>query len=74
MGLFKHFAFSESRAFEFRAEGYNVFNHTQWNGINGGTSCFGDPGISLRAMRVASPTTTSCAPAARITRASCSSG
>ena len=41
MGLFKHFAFTEARAIEFRAEGYNVFNHTQWSGVNGGTSCFG---------------------------------
>jgi hypothetical protein len=40
MGLFKHFAFNEARALEFRAEGFNVFNHTQWNGVNGGTSCF----------------------------------
>jgi hypothetical protein len=40
MGLFKHFAFNEARALEFRAEGYNVFNHTQWNGVNSGTSCF----------------------------------
>ena len=41
MGLFKHFAFNEARALEFRAEGYNVFNHTQWSGVGGGTSCFG---------------------------------
>ena len=41
MGLFKHFAFTEAKAIEFRAEGFNVFNHTQWNGVNGGTSCFG---------------------------------
>jgi hypothetical protein len=40
VGLFKHFAFTEARALEFRAEGFNVFNHTQWNGVNGGTSCF----------------------------------
>ncbi len=50
MGLFKHFAFDESRALEFRAEAFNVFNHTEWNGVNSGTSCFGanfsagDPG------------------------------
>jgi len=41
VGLFKHFAFTEARAIEFRAEGFNVFNHTQWSGVNGGTSCFG---------------------------------
>ena len=41
MGLFKHFAFTEAKAIEFRAEAFNVFNHTQWNGVNSGTSCFG---------------------------------
>jgi hypothetical protein len=34
MGLFKHFPVLESRAVEFRAEAYNVFNHTQWSGVN----------------------------------------
>ena len=34
MGLFKHFALGETKAFEFRAEGFNVFNHPQWNGVN----------------------------------------
>ncbi|MGP0020888.1 MAG: carboxypeptidase regulatory-like domain-containing protein [Candidatus Sulfotelmatobacter sp.] len=34
MGLFKHFAMGESKAIEFRAEGFNVFNHPQWNGVN----------------------------------------
>jgi hypothetical protein len=37
MGLFKHFAFKESKAFEFRAEGFNIFNHPQWTGVNSGT-------------------------------------
>jgi hypothetical protein len=41
MGLFKHFAFTESRAIEFRAEGFNIFNHTQWSGVNSGISCYG---------------------------------
>ncbi len=40
MGLFKHFEIREEKAIEFRAEGFNVFNHTQWNGVNTGTSCF----------------------------------
>jgi hypothetical protein len=41
MGLFKHFPVrGESRAFEFRAEAFNVFNHTQWNGVNSGASCY----------------------------------
>ncbi len=41
MGLFKRFAITEQRAFEFRAEGFNVFNHTQWTGVNNGASCYG---------------------------------
>ena len=32
MALFKHFKFTESASFEFRAEAFNVFNHTQWSG------------------------------------------
>ena len=35
MALFKHFAIKESLAFEFRAEAYNVFNHTEWGNIAG---------------------------------------
>ncbi len=39
MGLFKRFALhSESRALEFRAEAFNVFNHTQWMALNSGGS------------------------------------
>ena len=38
MGVFKHFAIRESMTLEFRAEAFNVFNHTQWDGINN-TTC-----------------------------------
>ena len=31
MGIFKHFAITESKAIEFRAEAFNVFNHTQFS-------------------------------------------
>jgi hypothetical protein len=34
MALFKHFKFTETSGFEFRAEAFNVFNHTQWSGVN----------------------------------------
>jgi len=52
MAMFKHFAIKESMAFEFRAEAFNIFNHTQWNGFassamgcNGATAPYsaGDP-------------------------------
>jgi hypothetical protein len=35
MALYKHFSITESAAFEFRAEAFNVFNHTQWGYIAG---------------------------------------
>jgi hypothetical protein len=34
MGIFKTFHLTEQQTIEFRAEGFNVFNHTQWSGIN----------------------------------------
>ncbi|MGH9652294.1 MAG: hypothetical protein ACRD6B_02385, partial [Bryobacteraceae bacterium] len=40
MGLFKDFHLSEARYFEFRAEAFNVFNHTQWKTIDGGAACY----------------------------------
>jgi hypothetical protein len=39
MGLFKHFPIrSETHSIEFRAEAFNVFNHTQWQALNSGDS------------------------------------
>jgi hypothetical protein len=38
MGVFKRFAVKESVSIEFRAEEFNIFNHTQWNGIDN-TTC-----------------------------------
>jgi hypothetical protein len=35
MALFKHFAITEHVGFEFRAEAFNVFNHTQFGYVNG---------------------------------------
>lgn len=47
MGLFKHFPLrSEQRAIEFRAEAFNVFNHTQWSGVNNSASCYQGPNNS----------------------------
>ncbi|HEX7360922.1 MAG TPA: TonB-dependent receptor [Bryobacteraceae bacterium] len=46
MGLFKNFHLTETRMFEFRAEAFNVFNHTQWNGIDSGASCYAGPNNS----------------------------
>ena len=34
MGVFKRFRITETKALEFRAEAFNVFNHPQWTGIN----------------------------------------
>jgi hypothetical protein len=35
MSLLKHFAITESKYFEFRAEAFNVFNHTEWLWLGG---------------------------------------
>jgi len=41
MGLFKNFHMNERANLQFRAEAFNVFNHTQWSGINNSISCYG---------------------------------
>ena len=41
VALFKRFAIGESKWFEFRSEAFNIFNHTQWAGINSGMGCYG---------------------------------
>jgi Carboxypeptidase regulatory-like domain/TonB-dependent Receptor Plug Domain len=41
MGLFKNFAVHEQTHFEFRAEAFNIFNHTQWSQINQVADCYG---------------------------------
>ncbi|HEV2489407.1 MAG TPA: carboxypeptidase regulatory-like domain-containing protein [Candidatus Acidoferrales bacterium] len=37
-GLYKHFPIREKMSFEFRAEAFNLFNHTQWSGVDSGFS------------------------------------
>ena len=38
-GLFKRFSFGETRALDFRWENFNLFNHTQYNGVNSSMDC-----------------------------------
>jgi carboxypeptidase family protein len=44
MALFKHFVINERMGFEFRAEAFNVFNHTQWGNIGGDSGSAGGTG------------------------------
>jgi hypothetical protein len=37
MALLKHFAVTESKYFEFRAEAFNIFNHTEFSWLGGET-------------------------------------
>jgi len=41
MGLFKTFAVREAMNFEFRAEAFNIFNHTQFSQLDN-TACYAD--------------------------------
>jgi hypothetical protein len=40
VGLFKDFYVTERMHFEFRAEAFNVFNHTEFKSVNNTLSCF----------------------------------
>ena len=35
MAVFKHFLIRENIAFEFRAEAFNIFDHTEWGPLGG---------------------------------------
>ena len=41
MALFKQFVISEAKAFEFRVEAFNIFNHMQWAFVNDQMTCYG---------------------------------
>jgi hypothetical protein len=57
VSILKHFTFAENRVLEFRAEAFNVFNHTQFRIYNsnlGNTgsntvSCYGGPSVQYSA-------------------------
>jgi hypothetical protein len=57
MALLKHFNLSENSLLEFRAEAFNVFNHTQFrifdstlgNQANNTVSCYGGPSTGYSA-------------------------
>lgn len=40
MGLFKNFYVTEKKYFEFRAEAFNVFNHTEFSGVQNTMNCY----------------------------------
>lgn len=40
MGIFKNFYVTEKKFFEFRAEGFNVFNHTEFSTVNNTLNCY----------------------------------
>jgi Carboxypeptidase regulatory-like domain len=44
MALFKNIPIHESFSMQFRAEGFNIFNHTQWNTSNPGAGTTGGGG------------------------------
>ncbi|MBV9574079.1 MAG: carboxypeptidase regulatory-like domain-containing protein [Acidobacteriales bacterium] len=53
MALFKHFAITESKAFEFRVEAFNIFNHTEFAPIagDGGSATYnGGPSSGTNSM------------------------
>jgi hypothetical protein len=41
MSLFKNLPIHESVSMQFRAEAFNIFNHTQWTGVNASIGCYG---------------------------------
>jgi len=59
MGLFKKFYLSgenEKRYFEFRAEGFNVFNHTEFQSVDGSLGCYQASGVGCANTQFLMPT------------------
>jgi Carboxypeptidase regulatory-like domain/TonB-dependent Receptor Plug Domain len=48
MALLKHFAITESKYFEFRAEAFNVFNHVEYAWLGGDAGSAADNGVGSR--------------------------
>jgi len=46
MGLFKNFYVTEQKRFEFRAESFNIFNHTEFWNVNNNLSCYDANGVA----------------------------
>jgi hypothetical protein len=46
MAMFKNFPIHESISMQFRAEAFNIFNHTQWASNNGTASTTGSGGVA----------------------------
>jgi hypothetical protein len=49
VGLFKQFYVTEKKHFEFRAEAFNVFNHTEFSGVNNTLNCYQADGVACAA-------------------------
>jgi hypothetical protein len=55
MALYKNFKIKETMGFQFRAEAFNVFNHTQWTGVNASIGCYGSTNSPVDPECVPSP-------------------
>jgi len=47
MGVFKQFRVTERQSVQFRAEAFNVFNHTQFNGVNSNFGAYGASEVNV---------------------------
>jgi hypothetical protein len=50
MALFKNIPIHESVSLQFRAEGFNIFNHTQWASNNSTASTTGSGGVAYNSL------------------------